>query len=1311
MKIGLFKDGHSVALDELAKTLNAEGIETEVFTAADAAKGNIFRYDVLYFGGGWGTYDWLDLDGRMNVVEFAQNRGGGVIFSMFRCGWAARSGIRPIFPEVAEAYNKANGRLIEVVAKDHPLTKGLPGKWLQTYNDCASLRLGPEGIALAVDGGGRVTWCCGEAGKGRVFFLGTWLGLSSDGKPCYPIDPTERVLLLNATRWLTGQGAVNHSTNTAVSAEVQLKVLRREVALDWLHDEHGRSYLPGLLFQVKHEAETALDDLQFRAMAVNRNASGEALRGMGELLRQLAEAQAELRDRYERAKTAFDGELQRMSAEELLRFRDSYMGRRDRVDMQRAEALEVFQRYQRRIVPEQSIQMLQARVQTLEAQTPAGNAPKAAARLASEPIAPWLEALKKSTSGVEREQACLELGRIGDVGAMPALLQALRDTEYAVRRNAVFGLGWMQAKEAVPALMELAARDTDVRIRRRAAQALGQIGDERAIECLSGLLKDPDRYVRENAVLGLGWLGAKSATPKLVKILQTPRTTPMADHKLSVPAVSSLDDKENVWAHDDKVYALRALGHIGDAQTVSAIQECARTITNQPRPNFYITGLTVTGAVELALEEISKGGRGAARGIEQPAWSRDRDAFDWLRQGYHAFLGRPFSYNTMPTNALMKAKYAQDAGTSGFIDDITFYTGVKHQFGARKFPTYPEVDDLLDQCDQRGLKMIPYWYRRGTAIIDKSGMEYDVLNWGKYRAFGGYWAEEALWWDGTFRNDKLFRLYLERKYDKTARRELGLSDLGKVVCPEASDEGRENKVLWAEYMEYLADRGVEAWQEGADWLMGLRKGTYLMFSLSQRYVQGKSTYINAYPRISGLLGANGPQDYSEHSYENNFHLEAVAEGGLRPAQGQFYAHQADSPESVERGFASSFVHGQCFFVWWMGYIFKHPSEMAGCGGFDKGRWAAAERQFRKGRAISEYLAPALNYKAICLLLSGRTATLTYGSGTPDALQNGRAYRYSQNQEAIWQALIQSHLPVDVVWLETLTPGQLAQYPAAIVSDGVSLASGEENLLRNWVKGGGVLVATGRTTTHDQWDRERKSYGLGDVFGVEYKETRLGANSAGIRNIDREIKPVTGIERLRVLDERYLANMESKPTAEYELGIGYDTFAIQSGKVVAVWTNGTPAAVENAYGRGLSVLMSPVYPGLSHQTLAWSVNDMRKEYWDGSREWLAACVKRALDFSGHKLFAEVQNCPQDVELVIKQQDDHKRWMIHLLNMDPRCAFVEGVKLKLHLPANRAIAAISYIYPWRVDIPRDEQSRDIELEVRRFDAHEIIVIDWK
>lgn len=141
---------------------------------------------------------------------------------------------------------------------------------------------------------------------------------------------------------------------------------------------------------------------------------------------------------------------------------------------------------------------------------------------------------------------------------------------------------------------------------------------------------------------------------------------------------------------------------------------------------------------------------------------------------------------------------------------------------------------------------------------------------GGYACLGGFWAEEALWWDAQLRNDERFRIYLSAKYPQDELVKFGIKDIRTVKCPPPSEEGRgragkferhsqpTQKFIFAEYMEYLADTGVEIWRETVEWLTGLRMGTYLMFSLSQRYVNGGSTYISAYPRIGEFIGSSGP---------------------------------------------------------------------------------------------------------------------------------------------------------------------------------------------------------------------------------------------------------------------------------------------------------------------------------------------------------------------------------------------------------------------------------------------------------------------
>jgi HEAT repeat protein len=85
-------------------------------------------------------------------------------------------------------------------------------------------------------------------------------------------------------------------------------------------------------------------------------------------------------------------------------------------------------------------------------------------------------ALKKDS--LVRQNAALALGQIGPDAraAVPALGEALGDSEWAVRRQAALALGHIgvHAHPAIPALQKL-SRDPDPLVRKAAQQALKQI--------------------------------------------------------------------------------------------------------------------------------------------------------------------------------------------------------------------------------------------------------------------------------------------------------------------------------------------------------------------------------------------------------------------------------------------------------------------------------------------------------------------------------------------------------------------------------------------------------------------------------------------------------------------------------------------------------------------------------------------------------------------------------------------------------------------------------------------------------------------
>ena len=107
-----------------------------------------------------------------------------------------------------------------------------------------------------------------------------------------------------------------------------------------------------------------------------------------------------------------------------------------------------------------------------------------------------------------------ELAKLKEKAVEP-LIQALKDEDKGVRREAASTLGRIGDAKAVEALI-LALKDRDRNVRREAEWALGEIGDKRALDALIQALKDEDRTVRLGAAWDLGRMGDPKAVEALI---------------------------------------------------------------------------------------------------------------------------------------------------------------------------------------------------------------------------------------------------------------------------------------------------------------------------------------------------------------------------------------------------------------------------------------------------------------------------------------------------------------------------------------------------------------------------------------------------------------------------------------------------------------------------------------------------------------------------------------------------------------------------------------------------------------------------
>jgi len=117
-----------------------------------------------------------------------------------------------------------------------------------------------------------------------------------------------------------------------------------------------------------------------------------------------------------------------------------------------------------------------------------------------------------------RRYAVYLLGKSGDPQALRPLVEALADPEKSVREQAMLSLV-DAGKSAIGPLTETLAKEPKWQARYRAAEALGKLADEDVLQPLIRSLKDNRDHVRYMAAKGLKELGDSRAVEPLIILL------------------------------------------------------------------------------------------------------------------------------------------------------------------------------------------------------------------------------------------------------------------------------------------------------------------------------------------------------------------------------------------------------------------------------------------------------------------------------------------------------------------------------------------------------------------------------------------------------------------------------------------------------------------------------------------------------------------------------------------------------------------------------------------------------------------------
>jgi hypothetical protein len=100
-------------------------------------------------------------------------------------------------------------------------------------------------------------------------------------------------------------------------------------------------------------------------------------------------------------------------------------------------------------------------------------------------------------------------------------------------------------------------------------------------------------------------------------------------------------------------------------------------------------------------------------------------------------------------------------------------------------------------------------------------------------------------------------------------------------------------------------------------------------------------------------------------------------------------------------------------------------------------------------------------------------------------------KIGDHASGMYHALIEARIPFEMVNDRLLDPEHLNPFKLLVLPDIISLSDEQCNQLRQFVAGGGSLVATFETSLYDGDGKRRADFGLTDLFGVSYDQSVEG----------------------------------------------------------------------------------------------------------------------------------------------------------------------------------------------------------------------------
>jgi hypothetical protein len=167
-----------------------------------------------------------------------------------------------------------------------------------------------------------------------------------------------------------------------------------------------------------------------------------------------------------------------------------------------------------------------------------------------------------------------------------------------------------------------------------------------------------------------------------------------------------------------------------------------------------------------------------------------------------------------------------------------------------------------------------------------------------------------------------------------------------------------------------------------------------------------------------------------------------------------------------------------------------------CGMIYDPRWLnTVEQLYNRYARWEPYLRNVDPIADVAIVYSQRTAHYYGGQQAHKKVED--------HIRGFYQAMIEARIPFEMVHEDRLATPETKKYKTLILPNTAALSDEQCEEIRQYVRGGGNIIATYETSLYDEWGNRREDFGLADLFGVCYAGGIEGPMQNSYLNIERD----------------------------------------------------------------------------------------------------------------------------------------------------------------------------------------------------------------